>query len=72
MDACFLPITALWFKVLLVVLVLWDSVWKLLAMWKAAQKKEVVWFILLAVINTVGLLPIAYLIINRPCKTKNQ
>ena len=70
MDACFLPFAALWFQALIVVLFIWDSVWKLLAMWKDDQKKEVVWFILLAVFNTVGLFPIAYLIINRSCKTE--
>jgi len=57
---------------------IWTAVWKLLAMWKAAQKKSPVWFILLAIINTVGILPILYIFIfsemgkNKPQKAKRS
>ncbi len=43
--------------------VVWDIAWKGLAMWRAARRKEPVWFVALMLINSVGLLPIAYLLI---------
>lgn len=46
----------------IILLAIWDGVWKLFAMWKAATKqKSVVWFIALAIFNTVGILPILYI-----------
>ena len=40
---------------------IWEAVWKLMAMWKAANKGSVAWFIALAIFNTVGILPILYI-----------
>jgi len=46
---------------LVVVLALWSLVWKGMALWKAAQQKSKVWFVVLLVLNTVGILDILYL-----------
>ena len=46
---------------LLVVILIWTIVWKLLALWKAARKNHLTWFIVLAIINTVGILEILYI-----------
>lgn len=46
---------------LLTTIALWDSVWKLIALWKSARRKELAWFICLAIFNTVGILPILYI-----------
>ena len=48
---------------LLVVIVAWSLIWKLLGMWKSARKGSVIWFIILALFNTVGVLPILYIFI---------
>ncbi len=48
----------LWFFVIILV---WSLVWKLLALWKAARKNSIVWFVILAVVNTVGILEILYI-----------
>lgn len=50
---------------LIIALILWDSIWKIIAMWKAAKNDKLVWFILLAVLNTAGILPIIYILKNR-------
>jgi hypothetical protein len=42
-------------------LVIWDLFWRGKALWKAAQKRELYWFIALLLINSVGILPILYL-----------
>lgn len=46
----------------LVLFLFWNILWKGLALWKSSQKKHLVWFILLLVINTVGILEIAYIL----------
>ena len=65
----FLPTDFVWIIPLLVILFIWEVVLKLLAMWKAAQRKELLWFILIAIFNTLGILPLLYLIIT---KDKNE
>lgn len=47
----------------LVVISLWSLPWKGVALWKAAQKKDVYWFVALLVINTVGILEILYIFV---------
>jgi len=46
---------------LLFVIIVWSLVWKGIALWKAAKKKSLVWFILLLVVNTLGILEILYI-----------
>lgn len=43
----------------------WELIWKALALWKSARKNELVWFICIIAINSVGLLPITYLLYDR-------
>ncbi len=40
---------------------IWTLTWKLLGLWRAARKGSMVWFIILAIFNTVGVLPILYI-----------
>lgn len=54
------PLLAL-FIVAIVVLAIWDGVWKVIAMWKSARHNQLAWFICLAIFNTAGILPILYL-----------
>jgi len=65
----FSPTDFVWIIPLLVILFIWEVVLKLLAMWKAAQRKELLWFVLIAIFNTLGILPLLYLIIT---KDKNE
>ena len=41
-------------------LLVWTIFWKGFALWKAAGKKQIIWFVLILVVNTMGLLEIAY------------
>ena len=54
-----------WLITGIIVLAIWDSVWKLIALWKSARNNHLAWFICIAVINTLGILPIVYIILNR-------
>jgi len=43
-------------------LAIWDGVWKLIAMWKSARNGQLAWYICLAIFNTIGILPILYIL----------
>jgi hypothetical protein len=47
---------------LFVVLILWDIIWKVIALWKAARNNQLAWFICIAIFNTIGILPIIYIL----------
>jgi hypothetical protein len=47
--------------VLIVILAIWDGVWKLVALWKSARNDQLAWFVCLAIFNTAGIMPIMYL-----------
>ena len=49
------------FNVIFIILMLWALVWKGIALWKAARNSAKVWFIVLLVVNTVGILEILYI-----------
>ncbi len=50
------------FVIVIILLAIWDGVWKLIALWKSARHDQLAWFICLAIFNTVGILPIAYIL----------
>lgn len=47
--------------VLFVVFMLWSLIWKGMSLWKAAQNRSKPWFIVLLIINTLGILDILYI-----------
>ena len=48
-------------KILMAIALVWSLAWKGVALWKAANRKEKWWFIALLVVNTLGVLEIAYI-----------
>ncbi len=46
---------------LLVLALVWELVWKAIALWKSARSSHIGWFIAVLFINSVGILPIIYL-----------
>ncbi len=50
-------------NVLLTILILWSLTWKGIALWKAARNSAKAWFIVLLIVNTVGILEILYIFI---------
>src|SRR3989338_2741041 len=49
--------------VLVFVIAIWTLVWKGLALWKSARKSHMIWFIVLLIVNTIGILDILYIYI---------
>lgn len=43
------------------ILIIWESVWKAIGLWKSGKNKQLVWFICIFIFNTLGILPIIYL-----------
>jgi hypothetical protein len=54
-----------WFLPTIIIFSIWETVWKLIALWKAGRNNQLVWFICIAIINTAGILPIVYILIQR-------
>jgi hypothetical protein len=53
---------------ILYLLIAWSIIWKGIALWHAARNKQLVWYIVLLIINTLGILEIVYLILLKKGK----
>lgn len=60
--------------ILIVVLAFWELVWKGVALWRAAHRNQRNWFIAMLIVNSVGVLPIIYLLMTefRPDATDER
>ena len=45
----------------LLAIVIWEYIWKGIALWKAAKNGHKTWFVILLLINTMGILQILYI-----------
>ena len=54
-----------WQIVLLIVAIVFELVMKAFALWRAARNSHTVWFVVLVVFSTVGILPILYLLTHK-------
>lgn len=45
----------------LIPLLIWELIWKGIALWKSGRNNQLKWFIAILILNTVGILPIIYL-----------
>lgn len=56
----------------LIVLGIWEIFWKGIGMWYSAGKKQTAWFVCILIFNTVGILPIVYLLMHKPWEDKKR
>ncbi len=61
-----------WFWILIVLLAIWSVVWKGLALWRAGKRKDKMWFVILYVLNTAGILPLIYLYLTKKKKKRKK
>ena len=54
------------FLMMLILLSVWELVWKGFGLWHSAQSKQKGWYIAILLLNTAGLLPIIYLLWFKP------
>ncbi len=45
----------------ILVLMVWEAIWKGIALWKSGRNNQLAWFIAILVLNTAGILPIIYI-----------
>jgi len=55
---------------LIAILIIWTLPWKGIALWKSAKNGSKWWFIVLLVLNTLGILEILYIFIFSKRKPK--
>ena len=67
-----LALLPIWFFVIISFLVLWEMVWKIIAMWKSARNNHLAWFICIVIFNTAGILPIVYILMHKNKTSLNQ
>jgi len=53
------------FTLIIVIVSLWSAVLKGLALWRSARLKQVAWFVIMMIFNTVGILEIIYLLTHQ-------
>ena len=51
-------------------LIIWDASMRLIALWKSGRNNDAVWFICIAIFNTLGILPLIYMLLKKK-NTKN-
>jgi hypothetical protein len=50
--------------VLIVLLGIWELIWKGIGLWFSAKNNSKIWFIFILILNTAGILPIIYLFLK--------
>ncbi|MEI6040292.1 MAG: DUF5652 family protein [Candidatus Berkelbacteria bacterium] len=45
------------------IIMVWSLPWKAIALWKAAQRNDLAWYLPLFILNTVGILEILYIFV---------
>jgi len=56
----------------ILIISVWTLVWKGFALWKASKKNSIPWFVILLVVNTLGILEILYLFLFSKLSFKNK
>jgi hypothetical protein len=62
----------LWMLLSLLLITLWSLFWKGFGLWHSAKNQQKGWFIAILILNTMGLLPILYLIWIKPKRKRNR
>ena len=58
--------------VLIYVVAIWTIIWKGIALWKASRNNHKAWYIILLIVNTIGILEIVYIFFfSKPKKSQN-
>ena len=67
----FMPYWGAGFGAFLIVVMIWETIWKGIGMWKAAKNDHLAWFVAILIVNTAGILPIIYTIFFSKKKVTN-
>ncbi len=56
--------------ILLILAIIWSLIWKGIALWKAARNGDKTWYVVLLIVNTLGILEILYIYVFYKKKRK--
>lgn len=57
-----LPVMPMALLVVIIILGIWEMIWKGIALWRSGRNNQLAWFVCILIFNTVGILPIVYLL----------
>jgi len=57
---------------ILYILIAWSIIWKGIALWHSARNKQIVWYIALLILNTVGIFEIVYLVFFKKRQNRSE
>lgn len=60
------------FMPLIIIAAIWSSVWKGFALYRAGKVQDPVWFVVLFLVNTLGILEILYLFVFSKRTSRTQ
>lgn len=52
--------------------IIWSFIWKGIALWKAARNGDKIWYVVLLIVNTLGILEILYIYVFGKAKKQVQ
>jgi len=52
---------AIAFLATIIILILWETTWKLIGLWKSARNDQIGWFMVIGLINSLGIIPLVYI-----------
>lgn len=59
-----------WFVPVALIVLAWTLAWKGFALWRAAKDDSTLWFVLILILNTLGVLEIVYIFAISPMNKK--
>ena len=59
-----------WLLPVVICLAIWEIVWKIIAMWRSARNNHFAWFICIAILNTVEVLSVIYVLKRQKNKAR--
>lgn len=57
---------------LIIILIIWELVWKGIALYKSARNNQSTWFIVMLILNTLGILEIVYILFFQKPASKQK
>ena len=58
--------------VIIALIFIWSLVWMAIAMWKAAKKNHIAWYVIFLLVHTLGILEILYIFVFSKMSGKKQ
>ena len=55
---------------ILIIASLWELAWKGVGMWRAGRNNQIAWFVCILIFNTLGILPVIYLLFFQKKESK--